>query len=180
MRSGVQPKFPRAELRGEAVADLADDAPGASRPEVGERVDVQSPHATPRHRGVLPAGPKRFHAGQPWALTTTVTVNRVRSGLHRRADPEVMRWIGDGSVRTRQQTKAGIEAWERDWERWGFGLFALEMRTTGELAGFTGLAVPEFLPEVMPAVEIGWRLGRRFWGAGLATEAARAVPSLGQ
>ena len=53
------------------------------------------------------------------------------------ADPEVMRWIGDGSVRTRQQTKAGIEAWERDWERWGFGLFALEVRTTGELAAAT-------------------------------------------
>jgi len=95
------------------------------------------------------------------------------------ADPEVMRWIGDGSVRTRQQAKAGIEAWERDWERRGFGLFALEVRTTGELAGFTGLTVPEFLPEVMPAVEIGWRLGRRFWGAGLATEAARAALRFG-
>src|SRR5258707_15310735 len=26
-------------------------------------------------------------------------------------DPEVMRWIGDGSVRDEEQTKAGIEAW---------------------------------------------------------------------
>jgi hypothetical protein len=34
--------------------------------------------------------------------------------------------------------------------------------------------VPEFLPEVMPAVEIGSRLARPFWGRGLATEAARA------
>jgi RimJ/RimL family protein N-acetyltransferase len=39
--------------------------------------------------------------------------------------------------------------------------------------------VPEFLPEVMPAVEIGWRLGRRFWGAGLATVAARAALRFG-
>ena len=53
------------------------------------------------------------------------------------------------------------------------------MRATGELIGFTGLAVPEFLPEVMPAVEIGWRLGRPFWGRGLATEAARAALRLG-
>jgi len=95
------------------------------------------------------------------------------------ADPQVMRWIGDGSMRDERQTKAGIEACEREWDRHGFGLFALELRATRELIGFTGLAVPEFLPEVMPAVEIGWRLGCPFWGQGLATEAARAALRLG-
>ncbi len=95
------------------------------------------------------------------------------------ADPEVMRWIGAGSVRDERQTRAGIEAWEREWDRHGFGLFALELRTTSELIGFTGLAVPEFLPEVMPAVEIGWRLARPLWGRGLATEAARAAVRFG-
>ncbi|MEZ0090773.1 GNAT family N-acetyltransferase [Streptacidiphilus sp. EB129] len=91
------------------------------------------------------------------------------------ADPEVMRWIRDGSVQDEEQTRAGIEAWERRWEAEGFGLFAVEIRETGELAGFTGLAVPNFLPEVLPAVEVGWRLGQPFWGRGLATEAARAA-----
>ena len=91
------------------------------------------------------------------------------------ADPQVMRWIGDGSVRDEQQTRGGIEAFERAWERNGFGLYAVEIRATGELAGLTGLAVPHFLPEVMPAVEIAWRLGRPFWGQGIATEAASAA-----
>jgi RimJ/RimL family protein N-acetyltransferase len=95
------------------------------------------------------------------------------------ADPEAMRWIGDGSVRDEQQTRAAIEAWERQWDRHGFGLFALELRTAGEMIGFAGLTVPEFLPEVMPAVEIGWRLARPFWGRGLATEAARAALRFG-
>jgi RimJ/RimL family protein N-acetyltransferase len=95
------------------------------------------------------------------------------------ADPEVMRWIRDGSVRDERQTREGIAGWERDWETEGFGLFALEVRATGRLAGFTGLAVPRFLPEVLPAVEIGWRLGRDHWGRGLATEAARAVAAFG-
>jgi RimJ/RimL family protein N-acetyltransferase len=91
------------------------------------------------------------------------------------ADPTVMRWIGDGSVRDEEQTRASIAAMERLWETEGFGLFAAEIRGTGELAGFTGLSVPDFLPEVMPAVEIGWRLGQPFWGRGLASEAARAA-----
>jgi RimJ/RimL family protein N-acetyltransferase len=95
------------------------------------------------------------------------------------ADPEVMRWIGNGSVRDKQQTKAGIQNWERQWDQQGYGLFALELRDTGDLIGFAGLAIPEFLPEVLPAVEIGWRLGRPFWGGGLATEAARAALRFG-
>ncbi|WP_329116845.1 GNAT family N-acetyltransferase [Streptomyces sp. NBC_01465] len=90
-------------------------------------------------------------------------------------DPEVMRWIRDGSVRGLEETRANIAAMEATWEAEGFGLFAVEVRETGELAGFTGLAVPHFLPAVMPAVEIGWRLGRAFWGQGFASEAARAA-----
>jgi RimJ/RimL family protein N-acetyltransferase len=95
------------------------------------------------------------------------------------ADPEVMRWIDDGTIYNIQQTRADIEAWEREWDRHGFGLFALEIRTTGELAGYTGLSVPQDVPEVMPAVEIGWRLARPFWGQGLATEAVRAALRFG-
>ncbi len=40
--------------------------------------------------------------------------------------------------------------------------------------GFCGLSVPEYLPEILPAIEIGWRLSRSNWGKGFATEAAQA------
>lgn len=95
------------------------------------------------------------------------------------ADPEVMRWIRDGSVLDEQQTRSKVRAWESEWEAQGFGLFAVEIRSTGELAGFTGLSVPGFLPELLPAVEVGWRLGRSHWGQGLATEAAAAAVRFG-
>jgi RimJ/RimL family protein N-acetyltransferase len=88
-------------------------------------------------------------------------------------DPEVMRWIGDGTTRDLKQTRASMAALERQWEATGIGLFAVEVLGTGELAGVTGLAVPDFLPEIMPAVEIAWRFGQPFWGQGIATEAAR-------
>ncbi|GAB2756498.1 GNAT family N-acetyltransferase [Streptomyces bullii] len=91
------------------------------------------------------------------------------------ADPEVMRYIGDGSVRTRDETAAGLARMRAEWEERGHGMFAVELRETGEMTGWTGTTVPAFLPEVLPAVEIGWRLGRRFWGRGIATEAARVA-----
>ncbi len=95
------------------------------------------------------------------------------------ADPEVMRWIGAGATRDPEQTRSGIEAIEREWNASGYGLFAIEVTATGEFAGFTGMTVPYFLPEVMPAVEIAWRLGRSFWGQGIATEASAAALGFG-
>lgn len=95
------------------------------------------------------------------------------------ADPEVMRFIGDGSTRTADQAARAIQIFEGEWGERGYGLFAVELRTTGELIGFTGFSRPDFLPELMPAVEIGWRLGKAHWGKGYATEAARIALDLG-
>ncbi|WP_330306837.1 MULTISPECIES: GNAT family N-acetyltransferase [unclassified Streptomyces] len=91
------------------------------------------------------------------------------------ADPQVMRWIDDGSLRDLDQTAEDIERWEEEWDEEGFGLFAVELLASGELAGVVGLSVPEFLPEVLPAVAISWRLGSPFWGQGYASEAAQAT-----
>ncbi|BAC72113.1 MULTISPECIES: GNAT family N-acetyltransferase [Streptomyces] len=91
------------------------------------------------------------------------------------ADPEVMRWVGDGSVRDLELTAQDIERWEEEWDEEGLGLFAVELLASGELAGFTGLSWSEFLPDALPDVQIGWRLGRQFWGQGYASEAAQAT-----
>ncbi|MCG7205558.1 GNAT family N-acetyltransferase [Streptomyces arenae] len=91
------------------------------------------------------------------------------------ADPRVMRWVDDGSVRDLDETAEAVERWEEEWDEEGFGLFAVEVLASGELIGLTGLSVPWFLPEVMPAVAISWRLGPQFWGQGYASEAAHAT-----
>lgn len=56
----------------------------------------------------------------------------------------------------------------------GFGLGAVVERQSGSLAGWAGLSVPRFLPEILPAVEVGWRLGAAWRGRGYATEAGAA------
>jgi RimJ/RimL family protein N-acetyltransferase len=54
-------------------------------------------------------------------------------------------------------------------------LHAVVERSTGALAGWGGLSVPRFLPQVLPAIEIGWRLGSEFRGRGYATELGAAA-----
>lgn len=92
------------------------------------------------------------------------------------ADPEVMRFIGRGHVLGQGLSDDLIARFEREWEDRGFGLWAVAPADDpGTLLGFCGLTVPMFLPDVLPAVEVGWRFARAAWGFGYATEAARAA-----
>ncbi len=61
----------------------------------------------------------------------------------------------------------------------GFGIEALIERASGTMIGWAGLAVPHFLPEILPAVEVGWRLAGPWRGRGLATEAGAAAVEFG-
>jgi RimJ/RimL family protein N-acetyltransferase len=91
------------------------------------------------------------------------------------ADPEVVRYVRDGITMTAAQSDELLDAIEEHWERHGFGLWCAAPRDDPDACiGFIGLAIPSFLPTVLPAVEVGWRLARPAWGRGLATEGARA------
>ncbi|GAA2292820.1 GNAT family N-acetyltransferase [Glycomyces scopariae] len=91
------------------------------------------------------------------------------------ADPEVMRYIGSGAPRTPEQTEALCAKAAAHWDEHGWGAFAVSERATGDLVGLGILATPSFLPEILPATEVGWRIARERWGRGYAPEAARAV-----
>jgi len=80
---------------------------------------------------------------------------------------------------TRAESDQMISSLEGRFEQNGFGLWAVEVRASGEMIGFVGLNVPSFDARFMPAVEVGWRLCRSVWGHGYATEAARVSLSFG-
>lgn len=86
------------------------------------------------------------------------------------ADPEVMEHFP--TPLDRAASDAMIDRLRVDAARWGFGILAVEDRATKAFIGFAGLAVERWDAPFTPAVEIGWRFGRAWWGQGLAYEAA--------
>lgn len=57
----------------------------------------------------------------------------------------------------------------------GHCMWAVEMRGTGELAGVCGVRIGGHEGTTMTdELEIGWRIGERWWGQGIAREAAQA------
>lgn len=89
------------------------------------------------------------------------------------ADPEVMRFFP--ATLDRAASDASVDRIEGLFERQGFGLWALELASTAEFIGFTGLnPMPDGIPGA-GGTEIGWRLARQSWHNGYATEAATAA-----
>lgn len=92
-------------------------------------------------------------------------------------DPKVLEFL-PGPL-TDVETAEFIHRIQVHFQEFGFGLWAVELKGTGEFIGYVGLSVPGFKAHFTPCVEIGWRLSPPHWRKGYATEAATKVLEIG-
>lgn len=70
-------------------------------------------------------------------------------------------------------TRRWIE-WNLDnYKKYGFGLWAIILKDTGEFIGDCGLTIQKIDQELLP--EIGYHINKNFWRQGYAKEASNAV-----
>ena len=91
------------------------------------------------------------------------------------SDPEVMRYFP--SVLTREESNAMLERLRNGINDRGYGFWGAFI--DNELIGMIGINPIPFDAHFTPAVEVGWRLAKKHWGKGYATEGAIAALDFG-
>ncbi len=94
------------------------------------------------------------------------------------SDPDVMRYVWDYEPASVIKVEDFIlncmdEIRDRYWSTW-----PVLMKETGVLIGYCGFLVRSY-GEYQGETEMGWLLGKQYWGQGFATEAAKAVLGFG-
>lgn len=93
-------------------------------------------------------------------------------------DPENLRFFP--RVYTPEESRASFARIGELLAQNEFGLWAAQEKSSGAFMGFVGLAKQDLLGvSFMPCVEIGWRLDKKFWGKGYATESAKVALDYG-
>jgi RimJ/RimL family protein N-acetyltransferase len=93
------------------------------------------------------------------------------------ADGEVMAHLMP--LATREASDAWIDRQIVHLSTHGFCFWAVESKEAGTFVGAVGLFKVSYTAHFTPAVEVGWRISRPFWGQGYAPEAAEGVLRFG-
>lgn len=91
-----------------------------------------------------------------------------------RSDPEVMKYIGDGSTHTPAQVQQFLQNAIAYQKKHGIGFCSVFAKASGEFVGQAGLFHIGYCDE-QPDIEIAYRLHKKFWGKGYATELVKAL-----
>jgi [ribosomal protein S5]-alanine N-acetyltransferase len=97
-----------------------------------------------------------------------LTGNDAQFGFDLNSDPEVIQYTGDPPFESVEAARVFMDAYTETYRRYRCGRWGMELKTTGELVGWCGL---KFHPNEK-VHDLGYRLFKKHWGNGYASEAA--------
>ncbi len=84
-------------------------------------------------------------------------------------DPVVLKYTGDKAFVNKTEVAEFISKYDQ-YEKYGFGRWSVYLKDTNQYVGFTGLRHSKESKDI----DIGFRINRKYWGKGFATESAMA------
>ncbi|WP_237132362.1 GNAT family N-acetyltransferase [Pseudohongiella sp. O18] len=90
-------------------------------------------------------------------------------------DADAMKWVGDGQPLTEEECREWLMVTRSNYEKRGYGMFAVELRFTPGVIGFCGIVHPGGQEDA----EVKYAYLRRYWGQGIATEVLRGLIGYG-
>lgn len=96
------------------------------------------------------------------------------------SDPEVHKYLGNKPVKTKDEASQVIESIRSQYVQHGIGRWAVIEKETDSFAGWCGLKlIAEETNNHIHYHDIGYRLLKRYWGKGFASESAKASIAYG-
>jgi ribosomal-protein-alanine N-acetyltransferase len=86
-------------------------------------------------------------------------------------EPEVRRYLWDGEQISKEKAETVLASSIESFENYGFGIWAVILRESGDLIGFCGFRYLDDTPEI----ELTYGISTPYWGMGFATEGAKAA-----
>lgn len=91
------------------------------------------------------------------------------------SDPDVQRYLGNKPIKTLEEARQTIAFIRQQYLENGIGRWAVVEKETNDFVGWAGLKlVRERINNHIIFHDLGYRLIRRYWGCGYATESAKA------
>lgn len=115
--------------------------------------------------------------------TIEIQTERLFLRKHRIEDAEIMfqNWVTDEDVtkflswaphKNVDETRQLLREWIASYEKKDFYFWTIELKETGELVGDISVVNKD---EETASVELGYGIGKRWWGMGITAEAGRAL-----
>ena len=95
--------------------------------------------------------------------------------LRLHSHPEVQKYTGEALITTEEGIRDKIQEKRDDYQQYGYGRWLVLLKPEMQFTGWAGLA---YLPE-FDEIDLGYRFLPEFWGAGIATEASKAILKYG-
>jgi ribosomal-protein-alanine N-acetyltransferase len=89
------------------------------------------------------------------------------------SDPEVHKYLGNNPIASMDAALATIQHVRKQYEANGIGRWAIIDKASNEFVGWAGLKYEQNLRTNINYYDIGYRLLRKYWGKGIASEAAK-------
>jgi len=90
------------------------------------------------------------------------------------SDPEVHKYLGNKPVQTKDQTLEVIDFIRKQYDEHGIGRLAVIDRKTRDFIGWGGLKYEQIVRKEFSYYDLGYRIRKKYWGKGIATEIGAA------
>jgi ribosomal-protein-alanine N-acetyltransferase len=95
------------------------------------------------------------------------------------SDSEVHKYLGNKPITSMKEAENTISYIRNQYKKYGIGRWAVIDKDTNEFIGWSGLKYEEYVRTDMNYYDLGYRIKKKFWGKGIATETSKAALNYG-